>query len=404
MRKPKHREPVPINKIEVPIKHFNLRVILLAIAIAIAAVAIGFGIYYALHKEPGWRTVEVTVDRPNCSKDFVLTYHFGSSGTNATTEYKKVAAVYTEAVVEAYRLFNNEADGSELARVAQRPNTEVKLDPDLYQALKLLEESGNRSIYLAPVYVEYQRVFSAEDAVNAERFDPNLNQEAKDYVNQITAFTNDPQMIGLELLGDNRVCLTVSQEYLAFAQENEITTFLDFGWMKNAFIIDYLAQALLDVGFTDGFIASYDGFTRNLDKSGRTYSQNLFNRQDNDIFMPAAMDYTGPMSMVFLRNFPLSSADKWHYYAYQHGSITTAMVDPADGLSKSAVNNLLVYSKDQGCAQLLMKAAPVFVAESFDEQVLQDLTGQKIYSVWFQNGELVSTDANISVRTAEESE
>lgn len=401
MREPKHREPTPINKIEVPIKHFNLRVILLAIAIAIAAVAIGFGIYYATHKEPGWRTVEVTADRVSCASDFILTYEFGTTDVDATVEYKQVAAAYTVAVIDAYRLFNSEAEGSELAKLDAHPNDGVRIDPELYRALEQLVESGNRSIYLAPVYVEYQRVFSAEDEASAERYDPNLNQEVKDYVNQLVTYLNDPQMIQLELSGDNVASLMVHPDLMAFAKENEISRFLDFGWMKNAFIIDYLAQKLVDEGFTKGYLASYDGFTRNLYKGGN-YSMNLFDRQGNDIYIPGVMDYQGPMSILFLRNYPLSDADRWHYYAYKAGSITTAMVDPADGLSKSAVNNLVVYSRDAGCAQLLLKAAPVFVADAFDDQPLQDLAKEKIHSVWFENGELISTDADISVRPPEE--
>lgn len=399
----RRQEPKPVQKIEVPVKHFNLRVILLAVSIAIALVAIGYGIYYALSKDPGWRAVEVASDKVNCSQDFVLTYYFGSSGISATAEYKEVAAVYTGAVEEAYRLFNTEADGSELAKVATHPNQDVKLDPVLYEALKLLTESENRSIYLAPVYVEYQRVFSSEDETSAAQYDPNHNQETADYANRIAAFINDPEMIGLELQGDNTVCLRVHQDYLAFAQEYEITAFLDFGWMKNAFIIDYLAQELVDNGHTKGYIASYDGFTRNLDSSGTSYSFNLFNRQGNEVYKPAVMDYTGPISMVFLRNYPLSSADKWHYYAFADGTITTAMVDPADGLSKSATNNLVAYSADAGCAQLLLAVAPVFVAETFHEQPLQDLVRQEIYCVWFREGDLVATDPDISVRPVEES-
>lgn len=401
MRKPKHREPVPINKIEVPIRHFNLRVILLAIAIAIAAVAIGFGIYYALHKEPGWRTVEVTAGQMNCSSEFILTYEFGTSG-NATTEYKQVAAVYTQAAIEGYRLFNTEAENSELARV--KPNEAVKIDPALYRAFEQIQKNGSRSVYLAPVYVEYQRVFSAEDAVSAQLYDPNMNKDAGEYVAELTALLNDPEMINLELLGDNTVKLFVHKDLLAYAQKNQITEFLDFGWMRNAFVIDYLAQKLIDGGFTKGYIASYDGFTRNLYQGAQSYSLNLFNRVGNDVYIPGVMDYQGPMSLVFLRNYPLSNADRWHYYAYDSGPITTAMVDPADGMSKSAINNLVVYGKDKGCADLLLEAAPVFVTEEFQSKPLQDLAKQKIYCVWFEEGEMVSTDTNVSVRAAEQTE
>ena len=404
MRKPKHREPTPIKKIEVPIRHFNLRVILLAIAIAIAAVAIGYGIYFALHKEPGWRNVEVTADQMNCSSEFILSYHFGTGKTDATAEYKQVASVYTQATIEGYRLFNTEAENSELSKIDDHPNEAVKIDPALYTALEQIVKSGNRTIYLAPVNVEYQRVFSAEASVVAELYDPNVNEEAKKYVTELTAFLNDPKMINLELKGDNTVKLFVHKDLLSYAQKNEIDDYLDFGWMRNAFVIDYLAQKLKDSGHTKGYIASYDGFTRNLYEGDQTYSLNLFNRLGNDVYITGIMDYQGPMAIVSLRNYPMGNADRWHYYCYDNGFITTAMIDPADGMSKSSTNNVVAYSKTASCAQLLLKLAPVFVTEELDDQPLQNLAKQKIYCIWFEDGNMVATDSKLSVRIPEETE
>ena len=73
------------------------------------------------------------------------------------------------------------------------------------------------------------------------------------------------------------------------------------------------------------------GFTRNLDVSGNSYSFNLFDRQNSDIYLPAVMQYKAPMSIVYLRNYPMSSQDRWHYYSFTNGRIVTACIDPADG-------------------------------------------------------------------------
>lgn len=37
--------------------------------------------------------------------------------------------------------------------------------------------------------------------------------------------------------------------------------------MKNAFITDYVADVMIDNGYTLGSLTSYDGFTRNLDQT-----------------------------------------------------------------------------------------------------------------------------------------
>ena len=52
----------------------------------------------------------------------------------------------------------------------------------------------------------------------------------------------------VELLGENRVKLTVSESYLAFIREYEIDTLADFSWMRNAFAADYIARVLQEDG------------------------------------------------------------------------------------------------------------------------------------------------------------
>ena len=47
----------------------------------------------------------------------------------------------------------------------------------LYQAFSLLEKHGNRAIYLAPVYVQYQNLFGCKDDVETVDFDPYQNEE-----------------------------------------------------------------------------------------------------------------------------------------------------------------------------------------------------------------------------------
>jgi len=396
----KNRQTDSVKKIEVPEKHFNLRVVLLAVSLAVGLVAIGWGVYYAFSKDPGWYTVEATPGEPSCEEEFKLQYNIGNTDMSATSEYKALERVYNQAVVDAYRLFNNEAENSELAKVSMHPNTEVTIDSGLYQALLQVENAKNRSIYLAPVYVEYDRVFIAEDEVNAKLYDPNKNPEAKEFVDNVLIFTADREMIDLELRGQNKAYLRVHDDYLAFAREYGIEVFLDFGWMRNAFVADYLAQQLQSHGFTHGNLTSIDGFVRNLDTGDLSYSYNLFNRHENTVSVDAVLDYKGPMSFVFLRNYPLPGSDR-QYFAYSDGTITTSVVDPQTGLSSSAVNNLLGYSSQKGCAQILLELAPVYVAARLDEAQLEALAGKQTYCVWFRDGQLICTEENAAIRTIE---
>jgi len=385
-------------RIEVEKDHLKLRFILAAIAIIIALVAFGYGIHALLNRNSGWQTIEAYPSGADCSGDFSFQYYF-EEGTSATAQYKAVGALYTVALEEAYQLFYAEEG---LADINARPNTAVEIAPALYRALEMIQSSRNRCLYLAPVYEEYKRVFLVENEMEASRYDPGQNDEIGTYVAEIAAFANDSSEINLELLGSNSVCLKISDAYLSFAKENGITVFLDFDWMKNAFIVDYVADAMVENGYSSGYIASYDGFTRNLDNRGLNYSFNLFDRIGNQIYRPAVLEYTAPMSIVYLRNYPLSDADRWHYFSFPDGRITTAFVDPQSGMNKSATDNLVAYSEETGCAEILLNISPIYLTDQLNVSALETLSEKQVYALWFENTELKHTQDAVSLTATED--
>lgn len=396
----------PVTRIELPEGNIKLRMILIVVLLSIAVVAVVFGLVSALKTEPGWQEVEVTSSELNCSRDFVLMYEFGMDGLDATSEYRNVTRMYTELTEFAFRIFSADTEVENLGNVwylNRHPNEEVAVAHELYQALELVTEYDSRYLFLGPVYDVYDPVFLAETSAEAALYDPAREPELAAYVQETMQYCADPNRIRLELLGEDRVKLHISEDYLAYAQENGIETFLDFGWMTNAFVADYMADTLAVSGYTNGYLASYDGFTRNLDERGNGYSYNLFDRQEQDIYMPGRLNYDRPMSIVFLRNYPLSEQDQWHYHAYEDGQITSVMVDTADGAVKSATDNLVVYSSGIGCAELLLKAAPVFISEELDIQALHEWTQDGIGSIWGEGGNLCYNDEDAQLELLPES-
>lgn len=385
----------PVTKIELSTKNIKLRWILIIVCLVIAAVSISIGVSSLLNTEPGWQEVEVSSDKRNCSTDFILMYEFTGS---ATAQYRQITSLYSTATEDAYAIFtaDEEVEGYQnVYSVNANVNEVVTVDETLYNAFALLEAYGVRYQYMAPVYVEYNRVFLADNESDALRYDPARNPETMAYIQEVTAYTNDPEMIRIELLGSNQVRLNVSEEYLAFAEENSIEKYVDFAWMTNAFIIDYIADLLAENGYTDGYLSSYDGFTRNLDARGNSYSFNIFDGKGSDIYMPARMQYAQPTGIVYLRSYAMVDQDKWHYYSFENGNVVTTYLDPADGVSKSAAENLVCYSSDVGCAEILMQAAPVFIADDLKQETLSGLTGQGIYSIWFTDWYLNYNDPNL---------
>lgn len=406
-KQPRDHRPYipPVTRIQLPEGNLRMRLIFLVILLMIAGGSIAMGVHYALNKEPGWQEVQAVSNQRSCAEDFVFLYECGSTGASATAEHKGVTALYSQLTQDAYAIFTAE-EATQKQNVYDlnfHVNEPIAVDPVLYRALELLVSSGCRYPFLAPVVREYSSVFLATTDGEAALYDPVKNPERAYYVQQSLAFAKDPEMVSLELLEDNLVKLQVADVYLTYAQENGITVFFDFGWMKNAFIVDYLADNLTQHGYTNGYLVSYDGFTRNLDTREENYAVNLFDRMDNTISMPVQLTYTGPMSIVSLRNYPLSDKDRWNYYAYEDGTVTSVYLDSATGMSASATDNLVSYSEKYSCAEILLQTAPLFLSEFLNREQILELENQKVHSIWAEENRLFHTQENAMLTLLAES-
>lgn len=107
-----------------------------------------------------------------------------------------------------------------------------------------------------------------------------LNSEVRGFVDETLAYVNNPDAIDIELLGENKLRLNVSDEYADFASQNDIVEYLDFFWLKNAFIVDYIAEHLAENSYIHGTITTYDGYTRHLGGAGMALSMNFYDEAD----------------------------------------------------------------------------------------------------------------------------
>ena len=391
----------PVQKIELSEKHFNLKLILVVAFLAIGVTLIIYALMQALSTDPGWQDIEVNSSKEeNCSAEFVFRYYLGGSGISSSKEYKQISALYTDATVKAHQLFNSEKtfdDTHNVCYINEHVNEVIEVDAVLYQAFSLLQEYDNRCLYLAPVYADYNNMFYSSFDYEAENFDPYLNEETAKFFSEVVVYINDPTQIELELLGDNQIRLNVSESYLRYAEEMGITSFIDFFWLKNAFIIDYLADVMTENGYTLGVISSYDGYSRNLDQRDTTYALNLFDRVGLSIYPAGVMTYSQPVSIVFLRDFAMSSLDVQHYYERENGEVRSAYIDPTDGLCKSANSNLVGYSRTAGCAETVLNLIPIYIADALDTEMLYELPQKKIEFLYCADAVIFYSDASVTI-------
>ena len=364
----------PVKKIEVPEKHLLLRIILFVVLLVFGASALIYGLSGLFAKQSGWQRVTTeSKGAADCGDEFELQYEFGKSDVSVRAESNQLTRLYSEASVTAYQLFHEtqEFDGvCNVAYLNAHPNQSVEVDPVLYHALESLSTADTRQPYLAPLYDYYNNLFLCTEDYETQDYDPAQNKELAALFAEILDYANDPDAIDLELEGNNKVCLRVSDAYLQFAGETEIYTFYSFHWMKNAFIADYLASTLIENGYTHGTLSSFDGFYRDLDDRGTLYSLNLFDRVENTICLVGAMNYTEPLSIVSLRTFPVNPADNPRYYVLENKEVRFPYLDPSDGLCRAGESNLVCYSDSAGCAEILLRMLPVYIADSFDPMPL----------------------------------
>lgn len=398
---PRDRRPYirPVTRISLPEINVKARWVLLVLFLAIAVVAFGLGIRDFLTTDPGWQEVEVTAGQPSCAQDFQLMYDFSQEG--ATAQYKQLQSLYTQSAEQLYRLFSPDVLEDGLYNVAYlnaHYNEPVQVEAELYTALRLIVTYGDRHGFLAPVMVEYDRVFQSESQGEALLYDPTTNEETKAWLREIVAYANDPQHIRLELGEKNQVTLVVSQEYANFCRDHELETVFDFGWMTNAFLADALAYRLAEAGFTAGYLASNDGFTRNLDARGNSYSMNIFTQIDKNIYMPGKFTYTGPMSLVVLRNFPMTEEDSRRLYAFSDGRVISSYVDPKDGMTKAATPSLVSYSASRDCGEILLQMVNLYIADELDTTAVNSLRVQDIYALWCVGQTIHYNDATLDLQ------
>ena len=369
--------------------------------IIIAVSALGYSLISFLTVDAGWTTIETDSSKADCSDALIFQYCLGKGELSATAEHKAVSALYTETAVKAYQLFHVSQgfDGvKNLYYINQHPNEELVVDEVLYQAFLTIEKYENRAVYLAPVYAQYSNLFSCNDDAETSSFDPCQNTETAAYFAEIISFARDKNAIDIKLLGDNRIELFVSDAYLNYAAENGLSEFIDFYWMANAFIVDYIADTMKANGFVRGSISSYDGFVRNLDDvSGSMYAFNLFNRDGKSVHQAGTMQYNTAMSIIFLRDYPINNLDGQHYYEFRNGEIRTAYIDVTDGYCKNAVSNMVSYSHDSSCADILLQVMPIYLGDSFDDEKLTVLAQVEIFSIYCEKNTILYNEPSLTI-------
>ncbi len=343
-------------KIEVTLTESGIimRLVFMVLALSVAAYAFYYIFTKVLHTESGWQTLSVKTES-GLGNEFIFHYQLGVSGVSPSTEWGRLNKLYPSLLDRGANIFGKDevAGLGNLYTLNSRPNEEVYIEPALYEALLKVNESKSRFIYYAPVYAVYKSLFACDNDYAASFFDPFQNEEIAAYIEKLMGYVGDEKHVKLELLGDNRGRLTVSDEYLTFAKENEIPDFLDFYYAKNAFVIDYVAEELMAKGYKAGVLSSVEGFIRALGEG--EYTTRLFYYHEGMKPDEEVYTYNGPQSLVALRDYEAYEEEGKYYYLASDGSRRHIYLDPETGLCRDGEHQTFEKSENLGCSELFLK-------------------------------------------------
>lgn len=189
---------------------------------------------------------------------------------------------------------------------------------------------------------------------------------------------------------NNSIKLIISEGYLNFAKENEIINFIDFAWLKNAFIIDYVAEGLIKAGYTNGTISTYDGYFKNLDNTSTyNYIINVIDNKSNDNPKVIGKYVTRDcVNVVQFRSFMYYSSDINNRFCEMNDDTYRHLyIDNEDGLCKSSVDSLTCYSTNLACAEIALSSMDMFISDAFVERKMNEID-----FIWVDDTTIYYTD------------
>lgn len=387
-------KPNRVKTAEVDHDHILRRAILTLIFVGIAIASFSYAVWLLNNSDSGWTEIKVdSTSDVNLGDSFTLEYNLGQNGVSPTAEKKALTPVYSQAMVNYYRLFSHNniyKDVNNLYYISCNPETEIVVDEDLYYVFEMLKKYDNRAIYLGPALSYYTAIFNSTSDSEAETYDPSKDSEIMSFVTKVAGYAADPESIDLELLGDNKVILHISDEYKVFCQDNEVTELLNLGWLKNAFVTDLTADKLEEAGLTNGYLSSVDGFTVNLSED-TDFTLSIYDEGDNNIISVGDYSYKGPKNIVWLKNFLATKEDVGNFYMYQDGSEVSYYIR-SDGITDTGTCSLYLYSdaNTSTCADMVLSAYDTFLNadsnEMLDGELLDKLADTGIYNIRIENG------------------
>ena len=304
-----------------------IRLILFILAFALAVFSFTYGVKQIGHREPGWQTIEVDAQKGHVTYTGGLTFMYWAEGSDAAIRElsDNVKKVYSDALyrnVELLDARNTYEDSVNLASLNEREGQVVtvseRLGKVLKEALNQTGENAGYSVFAGALWNEWQTLLYLDEP---QPFDPAVNDGQAEKIRKLTEAINTPGTFSLEIRekgSETEVCFRTTPEYRQVMEELEITApALDLGIMRDAVLMDLVAEDLLAAGYSEGVLYGKSGLALLYGK-GRTLT--VF--PEDDERPESSLTVSGPA--VTLR-FSAARSETGDYGAYEAAGLKRHM-------------------------------------------------------------------------------
>ena len=322
-----------------------IRLVLFLFAAALAVFSFTYGVKMIGHKDPGWQTIEADVQKGHVTYTAGLTLQYWAEGSGAEIRdlTERVKKVYSDSLyrnVELLDARNTYEDSVNLASLNEQEGRKVTVSKTLARvlakALEKTEENAGYSVFAGALNDEWQTLLYLE---NPQDFDPAVNGDQADRIARLTELINTPETFSLEISEkgeEAEICLRVSPAYQKAIEEMEISApVLDLGVLRDAVLIDLVAEDLRGAGFTEGVLFSKSGLSMLLGQ-GRTLT--VFPKEDER--PETSLTVSGP---AVTARFSASLPDSEGYGAYETSGLKRhAFLDARIGDFRNRIEDAVI--------------------------------------------------------------
>lgn len=326
----------------------------LALFIAVLILAVGaftYGVVQYGKKTEGWHEITLTADvKVDAYESGIRLYCFLEGTSNGIKhQINETQAVYSSAMGKYYRMLNADTPYDNVtnpASINAAGGNPVIADPELIgvleDAFSKTETGGAYNLFGGALYSEWETLTYLEDPVS---FDPLYHAGEAELLEEMGSMSA-PEHFSLTVEDGDRIRFSVSEDYRAFAAENEITApALDLNLLRNAYLMDLVAAELEAKGIRNGYLVCDSGLCRVLSGSAKA-EYRLYAAGENTMTTAAAVLLPGGAVCCRYGILPVNEGDGGYYRAGGLFRTPYAMADAG------RYNSLCLISRSGSAADL----------------------------------------------------